>query len=221
MFGKADMAQPVLVRAYSSTKSPQDVVPRRLNDAVALPPVSSYAFADIMRSVDSNRDFQIAIDGIADICAKTRMSLADEYASHLPPTGEITFAKAASARPQQLRPGLRTALTSVPEASSSSSEGSRKSKRKGGGLFGFRKHQKQACKPMHRMRIGSMGRYMPIDTTTAMTTTVLLPVDDTRSWSESTVVPQQDYEPARRGISSSAILSLQRLLSPTGVEVEA
>ena len=214
----AAMAQPVLVRAYTGDKRAREGAPGKLSDAAALPPISSYAFADILRSVDGSRDFQIAIDGIAEICAKTRLSLADEYGAHLPPLGEITVATATAPRPQP-RPGMRRVLTSVPEASSGSSEGSRKSNKKRGSIFSFRKQQQQQAKqdrgPLRQIRISSVGRTIPVGTTTAMAVEVILPESRTRSSSETTVVGVVPSRPASRARAASlAQSSLQRLLAP-------
>ena len=93
------MAQPVLVRAYTDSRPATATGLDNAGRAQALPPISSFAFADILRSADC-ADFQVAIDGIAEICAKNRMSLADEYASHLPPLGEITATTSSNMRPQ-------------------------------------------------------------------------------------------------------------------------
>ncbi|KAK5694828.1 hypothetical protein LTR97_009419 [Elasticomyces elasticus] len=85
------MTTPVLVKAYNtSSKRPGKVSarPRAGDVAQALPPISSYAFSDILNSIQSP-ELSEAITGIAEICAKNRMSLADEYASHLPPVGDI------------------------------------------------------------------------------------------------------------------------------------
>ncbi|KAF7189230.1 hypothetical protein HII31_09383 [Pseudocercospora fuligena] len=214
------MAQPVLVRAYTNRKGFANRAPGRVEDAEALPPISSYAFADILRSVNGSKEFQNAIDGIAEIAAKNRMSLAEEYGSHMPPVGEITATGASAVRSQPHRPVMRRrALTSVPEASSGSSEGSRKSPAKKGSIFRFRKQQKQDCKPMQRMRIGSMGRTIPVGTTVAMAVEVLLPADHTRASSETTIAainlpPGSGHE---QRSSSAAQSSLQRLLAGTGL----
>lgn len=210
------MAQPVLVRAYTgkgNSGSSSNVPFTRSNRAQALPPVSAYAFADILRSADGP-ELQTAIDGIAEIAAKNRMSLADEYASHLPPLGEITAATSSAMRPHLLRPGggPRRALTSVPEASSGSSEGSRTSKKRGS-MFTFRKQQAQdSSKPMRRIRIGSMGRTVPIGTTTALAAEHRSLPAHTRSASESTVTGLPVTSPPQR-TSSAAQSSLQRLLA--------
>ena len=211
------MAAPVLVRAYRGDRA-SALDPRSTpgKSAQALPPISAYTFAAILRSSDSP-EFQQAIDGIAEICAKNRMSLADEYSSHLPPLGEITAADSSSVRPHMIRPGARRALTSVPEASSGSSEGSRKSKKKVGGLFGFRRKEVQSqSQSMRQMRIGSMGRMIPVNGTTAMASNLGLSREtqpNEQSHANNDEVGTRPV-PARR--SSEAVSSLQRLLSTTG-----
>ncbi|CAI6293155.1 unnamed protein product [Periconia digitata] len=108
-----------------------------------LPNVESFSFSAILRAVDP--EIRDAIDAIAEICARSRYSLADEYDAHLPPQGEITEggARAIEAltggsgsgrapsstssrgRLARIGQGWSTAtaertLVSVPEASSSS-----------------------------------------------------------------------------------------------------
>ncbi|KAK4501384.1 hypothetical protein PRZ48_007193 [Zasmidium cellare] len=207
------MAQPVLVKAYTDSRPSTAAGSINTGRAQALPAISSFAFADILRAADCP-DFQVAIDGIAEIAAKNRMSLADEYASHLPPLGEITAAGSSGVRPHLYRPsgGMRRALTSVPEASSSSSESSRKSKKRGS-IFSFRKQTVQESKPMRRMRIGSMGRTVPVGTTTALAAEAWSHPGHTRTSSDTTItaVPSRPTTQARS--SSAAETSLQRLLA--------
>jgi hypothetical protein len=158
----------------------------------------------------------LAIDGIAEICAKNRMSLADEHSSHLPPFGEITAASSAAIRPHLLRPGMRRALTSVPEGSSGSSEGSnRSSKKRRSGLFGFRKQQEVRTQPMRKMRIGSMGRSVSVIGTTALGSSVVFP-QDFEAGTSTTMDKHADKQ--RRHTErrpSEATSSLQRLLTQT------
>ncbi|EME43148.1 hypothetical protein DOTSEDRAFT_72505 [Dothistroma septosporum NZE10] len=207
--------QPVLVKAYDDGRPsavPGPIIPGTI---VTLPPISSFAFDDILRTVDSP-ELQNAIEGIAEICAKNRMSLADEYASHLPPLGEITATNSRNLRSHTMRHsgGIRRALTSVPEGSSGSSEGSRKSKKKAS-IFSFRKQQTQESKPMRRIRIGSMGRMIPVGTTTAIAAdNIDLSLQEhTRNSSQSTITPATAARPTSRARSTSAaVSSLQRLL---------
>lgn len=213
------MAQPVLVRAYTSRRGSTKRAPSGEDDQ-ALPPVSAYTFAEILRTADTSPDFQAAIDGIAEICAKNRMSLADEYASHLPPLGEITAATTSTLRPHLLRPGMRRPLTSVPEGSSGSSEGSGKS-RKRSGIFGFRKQKLQESVTDRSMQIGIMGRTIPMGSTTALAAEAWTRPQQTRSSSESTIIAIAAESTAthQRG-PSAAECSLQRLLSRSQAPVD-
>ena len=203
------MAAPILVRAYSATtgQAKSSSTTRRTcePDVRALPPISSYAFADILRSVESV-DFQNAINGIAELCAKNRMSLADEYASHLPPLGEITATGSLNVRPHLLRPGKRRALTSVPEASSGSSEGSRRSRGKTP-VFSFQRGREAESSALRRIRIGSMGRTVSVGSATAEAT-IGWPLGSQGIMGAS-LRPRPS--PAQR-TPSEAALSLRRLL---------
>lgn len=160
------MAQPVLVRSYTSPKPTPFGSPGGRSHV--LPPIAAFSFADILRVADSD-DLQSAIDGIAEICAKNHMSLAEEYGSHLPPVGEITAIPTDSTpvRQQYGRMTMRRALTSVPEVSSGSSDGSIKARSRG--ILGFRPRQQVIKNPMRTVRISSTGRTIPICGTTAVT----------------------------------------------------
>jgi hypothetical protein len=96
-----------------------------------LPAVDDFSFSAILRAVDP--EIRDAIDAIAEICARSRLSLADEYDAHLPPQGEIVNAGGrwgmgmgalvGRGRMQRVTPGWSAAentLMAVPEASSSS-----------------------------------------------------------------------------------------------------
>ena len=204
------MATPVLVREYPSSRMP--LLRSRTSAKDVLPPISSYAFADILRAADGPT-FQTAIDGIAEICAKNRMSLADEYGSHIQPLGTITTPTSSTVRPPPLRPGMRRALTAVPEGSSGSSEGSRQSKKKRTGLFGFGRRQTGRQEQSTRtIRIGSMGRTISVGGTTALATTEPIQEDsvDLFATARHDSAPQPAALPVRR--PSQAESSLQRLL---------
>lgn len=214
------MASPVAVRTHTNDAttlvSPLIMVTSG-NSAQALPPISSYAFADILRSADGP-NFQHAIDGIAEICARTRLSLADEYGSHLPPLGEITAASSAATRPHVLRPGMRRALTVVPEGSSGSSEGSRKSKRssRAAGLFGFGKKEEAAVSPMRSIRIDGTGRTIPVSGTTALGSSFDFPDSSHQRYRPDGVdASDPRIGPASARPTSEAETSLQRLLAQT------
>lgn len=145
-------SQPVVVRTYSGSRhtsrpgsgfnTPRSFAmngysnPSALSAGLArqdqeLPALEDFSFSAILRAVDP--EIRDAIDAIAEICARSRLSLADEYDAHLPPQGEITDAGpgwAASTgvlvgrgRLSRVNLGWTAAdntLMAVPEASSSS-----------------------------------------------------------------------------------------------------
>jgi hypothetical protein len=145
-------SQPVVVRTYSGSRhtsrpgsgfnTPRSLamsgLPHASNLSAGLaagrserlPSAEDFSFSAILRAVDP--EIRDAIDAIAEICARSRMSLADEYDSHLPPQGEITGAGpgwAASTgalvgrgRLSRINQGwaAENTLMAVPEASSSS-----------------------------------------------------------------------------------------------------
>lgn len=96
-----------------------------------LPSAADFSFSAILRAVDP--EIRDAIDAIAEICARSRLSMADEYDAHLPPQGEITSggpgwaastgALVGRGRLSRVSQGWTAAdntLMAVPEASSSS-----------------------------------------------------------------------------------------------------
>lgn len=130
-------SQPVIVRTYSGTRPrssssarPSSIAARgrmKTEPPPRLPKVEEFSFDGILRAVEP--DIQGTIDAIAEICARSKMSLADEHASHIPPQGEITNPESTGPSLQPYRTlgqGWRITgydhvpLTTVPEASSSS-----------------------------------------------------------------------------------------------------
>ncbi|KAL8687107.1 MAG: hypothetical protein Q9218_006626 [Villophora microphyllina] len=96
--GSVASTQPVLVRQYSkgsqaasnpnqSTKMKQNRHSRGSQDTSGMPSLQSFSFQDILASVDP--EVSGSIDKIAEICGRSKMSLADEYSSHLPPQGHL------------------------------------------------------------------------------------------------------------------------------------
>lgn len=91
-------SQPVLVRTYSgssgrvgSSKQGEMEKNRKLNvknKPCDLPRLESFSFQDILASIDP--DIHLSIDAIAEICGRSKLSLADEYSSHRPPHEELT-----------------------------------------------------------------------------------------------------------------------------------
>lgn len=145
-------SQPVVVRTYSGSRHnsrPSSGVntprlfasmsgspsqnPSTLSTGLAgrddkIPRVDDFSFSAILRAVDP--EIRDAIDAIAEICARSRYSLSNEYDAHLPPQGEITASGPVWAngmgplvgrgRISRINPGWsENTLTSVPEASSS------------------------------------------------------------------------------------------------------
>ncbi|KAF3034494.1 hypothetical protein E8E12_003939 [Didymella heteroderae] len=97
-------SQPVVVRTYSGSRhtsrpgsgfnTPRSFAMNGQSNASALsaglarqneqlPAIEDFSFSAILRAVDP--EIRDAIDAIAEICARSRMSLADEYDAHLPP----------------------------------------------------------------------------------------------------------------------------------------
>jgi len=153
-------SQPVLVRAYTGSRSREvsrarsiaaslDAMGASSNSPLAkLPPVDDFSFDGILRAVEP--EIQSALDAIAEICARSRMSMASAHAAHMPPTGEIvTAVPPPPPQQQQQQPqmvgvgrvrhwglGIRTdveRMTSVPEVSSSSGSVSKASSASGMG----------------------------------------------------------------------------------------
>lgn len=144
-------SQPVVVRTYSGSRhtsrpgsgfnTPRSLaMPGQTNTSALsaglarqneqLPAIEDFSFSAILRAVDP--EIRDAIDAIAEICARSRLSLADEYDAHLPPQGEITDVGPAWAantgalvgrgRLSRVTQGWTAAdntLMAVPEASSS------------------------------------------------------------------------------------------------------
>lgn len=90
--------EPVLVRSYINS-TPQDNSSQKAKmrnnrrsrvdeKSCELPRPDRFSFEDILASIDS--DVKGSIDAIAEICGRSRMSLADQYGSHLPPQGVLT-----------------------------------------------------------------------------------------------------------------------------------
>lgn len=200
------MAQPVLVRSYTSPKPTPFRSPGGRSHV--LPPIAAFSFAEILRAADSD-DLQSAIDGIAEICAKNHMSLAEEYGSHLPPVGEITAVSTDSTpvRQQYGRMNMRRALTSVPEASSGSSDGSIKARSRG--ILGFRPRQEVTGAPMRTVRISSTGRTIPVCGTTAVC------MGAPEDYTSFRVVSSGDDQPTQTmpTPSNRALSSLQHLMA--------
>lgn len=82
------LSQPTLVHpAPPSPAMKKKQAPQNRNASPKIPPPESFSFQDILASIGPDAD--AAIDAIAEICGRSKMSLADEHGSHMPPQGEV------------------------------------------------------------------------------------------------------------------------------------
>ncbi|KAL8751177.1 MAG: hypothetical protein Q9184_006153 [Pyrenodesmia sp. 2 TL-2023] len=90
--------QPVLVKEYSQNSPAPSIKQSKMRkhrnssgnqDSSKLPPMESFSFQDILASIDP--EVHGSIDRIAEICGRSKMSLADEYSSHLPPQADFSL----------------------------------------------------------------------------------------------------------------------------------
>lgn len=189
-------SQPVVVRTYSGSRhnsrsssalgSPRyanmnghaSQTPSTLSVSLAgrserLPSVEDFSFSAILRAVDP--EIRDAIDAIAEICARSRMSLADEYDAHLPPQGEITgtgpgwaagmgalVGRGRISRVGQGWSAAENTLTAVPEASSSSERLAGESRSRTGGS---KKRSQSAYGSLKSVISGGSGKRRAIDDT--------------------------------------------------------
>ncbi len=79
-------SKPVLVRKPSNKiEMRRKPACRAATGSPKLPPLESFTFQDILASIGPDAD--ASIDAIAEICGRSKMSLAEEHGSHLPPQG--------------------------------------------------------------------------------------------------------------------------------------
>ena len=77
-------SKPVLVRALSKSEMKKKPPKPSINtESPGLPPSKSFSIQDILASVGHEAD--ASIDAIAEICGRSKMSLAEEHGSHRPP----------------------------------------------------------------------------------------------------------------------------------------
>ena len=83
-------SKPVLVRKPSNKtdmrKKQKPTIDTRARSP-KLPPVESFSFQDILASIGP--EAEDSIDAIAEICGRSKMSLAEEHGSHRPPHGDM------------------------------------------------------------------------------------------------------------------------------------
>lgn len=101
-------AEPVLVRPYTPTQrrprmtmtvsgsaAPPSVTGGPIAPpapVVPLPPPGEFSIDGILRAIEP--EIQSTLDAIAEICGRSKLSLANEYGSHRPPLGEIRVPRA-------------------------------------------------------------------------------------------------------------------------------
>lgn len=134
-----------------------------------LPSADDFSFSAILRAVDP--EIRDAIDAIAEICARSRLSLADEYDAHLPPQGEITGggsgwatntgALVGRGRVNRVTQGWTATgntLMAVPEASSSSERLAQETK-----IGSSKKRSQSAYGSLKSVISGSSGKRKALD----------------------------------------------------------
>ncbi|KAI9858841.1 MAG: hypothetical protein M1824_004006 [Vezdaea acicularis] len=126
--GSPGFVQPVVVRTYQQatrarSQSRQRVAPRYESnnmDPSRLPSITDFTFESIMRTIEP--EVSGTIDAIADICANSRYSLANQYEVHIPPHSRMEGTVRA----------MEHSLVPVSEATSEGDSASPTHSRKGG-----------------------------------------------------------------------------------------
>ena len=83
-------SKPVLVRkpsAKTDMRRKQKPTIDTVSRSPKLPPLESFSFQDILASIGP--DAEESIEAIAEICGRSKMSLAEEHSSHRPPHGDL------------------------------------------------------------------------------------------------------------------------------------
>ncbi|MCJ1247929.1 hypothetical protein MMC30_005144 [Trapelia coarctata] len=98
-----------------------------------LPPLSAFSFSEILASIDP--DVRSSIDTIAEICGKSKLSLANEYGSHMPPHGDLSGANGQVEREEVHGLGLEV-VEEVASDAASAGIGEEEGRKGIWGLFG-------------------------------------------------------------------------------------
>lgn len=108
----AARSKPVLVRALSAKADMRKKQEPGVNsESPKFPAVEAFSFQDILASLGP--EAYASIDTIAEILSRSKISLAEEHGSHLPPQGPLLTSEIGSANPV-----LPTRLEPVAESSS-------------------------------------------------------------------------------------------------------
>ena len=87
-------SKPVLVRGPSNKPDMKKKhQPVDKSTSPKLPPVESFSFQDILSSIGPEANE--SIDAIAEICGRSKMSLAAEHSSHRPPQGQFATTRSS------------------------------------------------------------------------------------------------------------------------------
>ncbi|MCJ1365923.1 hypothetical protein MMC16_005048 [Acarospora aff. strigata] len=118
-------SQPTVVRTYSggsTSRPPSDQTlsgamydRRSMRNDLDLPAAEVFSFENILQAIE--HEAREDVDAIAEICGRSKMSLANEYDAHLPPQGEL-MASRQGGHASMTRSSLNQTLMPVEEASS-------------------------------------------------------------------------------------------------------
>jgi len=119
-------SQPIIVRTYSgspTSRPPSDqrvsttMYDRRsMRNEVDMPSAEVFNFENILQAIE--QEARDDVDAIAEICGRSKMSLANEYDAHMPPQGELMAARPGGQSSTMARSSLNQTLTPVEETSS-------------------------------------------------------------------------------------------------------
>lgn len=99
----APISKPVLVRSPSVKTDMKKRTKTRVGaESPQLPPLESFSIQDILTSIGP--EAEASIDAIAEICGRSKMSLADEHSSHRPPHVQLVT---AGSSPAESLPSMR------------------------------------------------------------------------------------------------------------------
>jgi len=118
-------SQPIIVRSYpgrtTSRPMPHHKVSATMydkggmNKETDLPAVEGFSFQSILQAIE--QEARGDVDAIAEICGRSKMSLANEYDAHMPPQGEL-LATRQGGHGSNPRSSLNQTLMPVEEAGS-------------------------------------------------------------------------------------------------------
>ncbi len=118
-------SQPIVVRTYSGSTTSRPSSEQRVSatmydkasskNEVEMPAADVFSFENILQAIE--QEARDDVDAIAEICGRSKMSLANEYGAHMPPQSELMAARQGG-HASIMRSSLNQTLTPVEEASS-------------------------------------------------------------------------------------------------------